>query len=264
MNWFEAFILGILQGLTEFLPVSSSGHLEIGKVILGVDAEKSLIFTVVVHGATVLSTVVVFWKDILKLIQGLFLFRMNEETIYLLKIAVSMIPVLILGFTFAEEIEMMFTGNMFLVGSMLLVTGLLLTFSNYARQREKEITYADSFIVGIAQAFAVIPGISRSGATISTGLLLKNKKDGIARFSFLMVLVPIIGANLKDLMDGKLSGESNVSVMALTVGFLAAFVSGLLACKWMIGLVAKGKLIYFAMYCFLVGSIALIYHFYFI
>ncbi len=262
MNWFEALILGIVQGLTEFLPVSSSGHLEIGKVMLGVDAERSLIFTVVVHGATVLSTIVVFWKDVFGLFKGLFRFEMNDETIYILKIAVSMIPVLILGFTFAEEIEMLFTGNMFIVGSMLIVTAALLTFSNYASQRDKEISYLDSFVIGIAQAFAVIPGISRSGATISTGLLLKNKKDGIARFSFLMVLVPIIGANLKDLMDGKLSGESNISVLALVVGFLAAFFSGLLACKWMIGIVKKGKLIYFAMYCLAVGSIALVYHFF--
>jgi undecaprenyl-diphosphatase len=263
MTWFEALILGIVQGLTEFLPVSSSGHLEIGKVMLGVDAERSLIFTVVVHGATVLSTIVVFWKDLYKLLLGLLKFRMNEETIYLLKIAVSMIPVLILGFTFAEEIEMLFTGNMLIVGSMLIVTALLLTFSNYAKQREKDISYVDSLIIGVAQAFAVIPGISRSGATISTGLLLKNRKDGIARFSFLMVLVPIIGANLKDLMDGKLSGESGVSVTALVVGFLAAFIAGLLACKWMIDVVKKGKLIYFALYCFLVGSLALVYYFFF-
>lgn len=263
MTWIEALILGIVQGLTEFLPVSSSGHLEIGKVMLGVNAEKSLIFTVVVHGATVMSTVVVFWKDLLKLFKGFFAFRLNDETIYLLKIAVSMIPVLILGFTFAEEIEMLFTGNMLIVGSMLLVTGLLLTFSYYARQRDKEISFMDSFVIGIAQAFAVIPGISRSGATISTGLLLKNRKEGIAKFSFLMVLVPIIGANLKDLLDGKLSGESNISILALSVGFIAAFVSGLLACKWMIGIVNKGKLIYFALYCFLIGSLALVYYFFF-
>ncbi|MEZ5083915.1 MAG: undecaprenyl-diphosphate phosphatase [Bacteroidales bacterium] len=263
MNWIEALILGIVQGLTEFLPVSSSGHLEIGKVLLGVNAEKSLIFTVVVHGATVLSTIVVFWKDIFALLKGIFAFKWNDETIYIAKIAISMIPVLILGFTFAEEIEMMFTGNMLLVGSMLILTALLLTFSNYAKQREKEISYGDSFIIGIAQAFAVIPGISRSGSTISTGLLLKNKKDGIAKFSFLMVLVPIIGANLKDLMDGKLSAESSVSVTALAIGFFAAFISGLLACKWMIGIVNKGKLIYFAIYCFIVGCIAIISYFIF-
>jgi undecaprenyl-diphosphatase len=263
MTWIEALILGIVQGLTEFLPVSSSGHLELGKVILGVNAEKSLIFTVVVHGATVMSTIVIFRKDIWKLLIGLFAFKWNEETKYIAKIAVSMIPVLIVGFTFAEEIEVLFTGNLFLVGSMLMVTALLLAFSYYAKQREKEISYADSFIIGVAQTLAVIPGISRSGATISTGLLLKNKKDGIARFSFLMVLVPIIGANLKDLMDGKLSTDSNVSFTALIVGFLAAFISGLLACNWMIGIVKKGKLIYFAIYCFIVGAGALLYHFVF-
>lgn len=262
MSWIEALILGIVQGLTEFLPVSSSGHLEIGKVILGVNAEKSLIFTVVVHGATVMSTIVVFWKDIVKLFKGLFEFKLNDETLYVFKIAVSMIPVLILGFTFADEIQTLFTGNMLLVGSMLILTALMLTFSYYAKQREKEISFLDSLIIGVAQALAVIPGISRSGSTISTGLILNNKKDGIARFSFLMVLVPIIGANLKDLMDGKLSGDSNISVVALIVGFTAAFISGLLACKWMIGIVNKGKLIYFAYYCFLVGSIALVYHFF--
>ncbi len=263
MNWIEALILGIIQGLTEFLPVSSSGHLEIGKVILGVNAEKSLIFTVVVHGATVLSTIVIFRKDILKLLQGLFAFKWNDETQYIAKIAISMIPVLILGFTFADELQSLFTGNMALVGSMLMVTALLLTFSYYAKQREKEISYMDSFVIGIAQALAVLPGVSRSGATISTGLLLKNKKDGIARFSFLMVLVPIIGANLKDMMDGNLSSNSDVSVTALIVGFIAAFISGLLACNWMIGIVKKGQLIYFALYCFVVGSGALIYHFLF-
>lgn len=263
MNWIEALILGIVQGLTEFLPVSSSGHLEIGKVILGVNAEKSLIFTVVVHGATVLSTIVIFRKDIWNLLKGLFAFKWNEETQYVAKIAVSMIPVLILGFTYAEELGSLFTGNMALVGSMLLVTALLLTFSYYAKQREKSISFADSFIIGIAQALAVLPGMSRSGATISTGLMLKNKKDGIARFSFLMVLVPIIGANFKDLMDGKLSSNSDVSITALIVGFLAAFISGLLACNWMIGIVKKGKLIYFAIYCAIIGSGALVYHFLF-
>lgn len=263
MNWIEALILGIVQGLTEFLPVSSSGHLEIGKVILGVNAEKSLIFTVVVHGATVLSTIVIFRKDIWNLLKGLFAFKWNEETQYVAKIAVSMIPVLILGFTYAEELGSLFTGNMALVGSMLLVTALLLTFSYYAKQREKSISFADSFIIGIAQALAVLPGMSRSGATISTGLMLKNKKDGIARFSFLMVLVPIIGANFKDLMDGKLSSNSDVSITALIVGFLAAFISGLLACNWMIGIVKKGKLIYFAIYCAIIGTGALVYHFLF-
>jgi undecaprenyl-diphosphatase len=263
MNWLEALILGIVQGLTEFLPVSSSGHLEIGKVMLGVNAEKSLIFTVVVHGATVLSTIVVFRKDILNLLIGFFAIKWNAETQYLLKIAVSMIPVAVLGFTFAEEIESFFTGNMLLVGSMLLVTALLLTFSHYAKEKAKEISYSDSFIIGIAQAFAVLPGISRSGATISAGLLLKNRRDGIARFSFLMVLIPIIGANLKDLVSGEMANDTGVGAPALLAGFIAAFVSGLLACKAMIGIVKRGKLIWFAIYCFIVGILAISYHLFF-
>lgn len=263
MGWIEALILGIVQGLTEFLPVSSSGHLEIGKVMLGVNAEKSLIFTVVVHGATVLSTIIVFWKDILILFKGLFAFKWNDETKYVAKLIVSMLPVAILGFTFADEIQMLFNGNLLLVGSMLIVTALMLTFSHYAKQKEKEISFGNSFVIGIAQALAVLPGISRSGSTISTGLLLNNKKDGIAKFSFLMVLVPIIAANLKDLMDGKLSENSGVSGFALFVGFMAAFISGLLACKWMIGIVKKGKLIYFAIYCFAVGLVSISYYLFF-
>ena len=263
MDWFEALILGIVQGLTEFLPVSSSGHLEIGKVILGVNAEKSLTYIVVVHGATVMSTIVVFWRDLLNLFKGLFAFKWNEETKYIVKLIVSMIPVVIIGFTFAEEIESFFTGNLLLVGSMLIVTALMLAFSYYAKQKEKEISYLDSFVIGIAQAFAVLPGISRSGATISTGLLLKNKKDGIAKFSFLMVLVPIIGANAKDLLNGKLTDNGGVGATALIVGFFAAFISGLIACKWMIGIVKKGKLIYFAIYCFIIGLAAVSYYFFF-
>jgi len=263
MGWLEALILGIIQGLTEFLPVSSSGHLEIGKVVLGVDAEKSLTYTVVVHGATVLSTIVVFWKDIIVLLKGLFAFKWNYETKYILKLMVSMIPVAILGFTFADEIEMFFTGNLLLVGSMLLVTALLLTFSYYSKRKEKSVSFIDSLVIGIAQALAVMPGISRSGATISTGLMLGNKKDGIARFSFLMVLVPIIGANLKDMMDGKFTDSAGVGAGALIIGFVAAFISGLIACKWMIGIVKKGKLIYFALYCSVVGLGAIIYSLFF-
>lgn len=263
MNWIEALILGIVQGLTEFLPVSSSGHLEIGKVILGINAEKSLIFTVVVHGATVLSTIVIFRKDLWNLFKGLFAFKWNDETKYIVKIMISMIPIAIIGLFFTDEVAFLYVGNLALVGSMLLVTALMLALSYYVKQSEKNISSSNSLVIGIAQVFAIIPGVSRSGATISTGLLLKNKKDGIAKFSFLMVLVPIIGANLKNVLDGKLSANSDVSVTALIVGFIAAFVSGLLACNWMIGIVKKGKLIYFAIYCFIVGSGALIYHFIF-
>jgi len=258
MNWLEALILGIIQGLTEFLPVSSSGHLELGKAILGINAEKSLIFTVVVHGATVLSTIVVFYKDIFKLLKGLLAFKWNEETIYISKIAISMIPVIILGLFFKEEIESFFTGNVMFVGFMLLVTSLLLLSTYITKRNEREVSFIDSFVIGVAQALAVLPGISRSGATISTGLLLGNKKANIARFSFLMVLIPIIGANLKDISDGAAT-ENGIGVLPLLVGFFAAFISGLLACKWMIGVVKKGKLIYFAIYTFIIGSVAIIY-----
>lgn len=259
MNWLEALILGIIQGLTEFLPVSSSGHLELGKAILGVNAEKSLVFTVVVHGATVLSTIVVFYKDIFQLLKGLFAFKWNEETIYISKIFISMIPVIFLGIFFKQEVEGFFTGNVVFVGAMLIVTSLLLTSTYFIKRNDRKISFLDSFIIGIAQALAVLPGISRSGSTISTGLLLGNKKANIARFSFLMVLIPIIGANFKDVMDGSMSGENGVGVVALIIGFMAAFISGLLACKWMIGIVKKGKLVYFAVYCFIIGSAAIIY-----
>lgn len=259
MDWLEALILGIIQGLTEFLPVSSSGHLELGKAILGVNAEKSLAFTVVVHGATVLSTIVVFYKDIWQLIKGLFAFKWNEETQYIAKIFISMIPVIILGMFFKEEVESFFTGNVLLVGSMLLITALLLASTYLIKQNEKKISYSNSFIIGIAQTFAVLPGISRSGATISTGLLLGNRKANVARFSFLMVLIPILGANFKDIYDGGMQGDNGIGAIPLLVGFLAAFISGLLACRWMIGIVKKGRLIYFAVYCFIIGSIAIIY-----
>ncbi len=257
MNWFEALLLGIVQGLTEFLPVSSSGHLELGKVLLGVDAEKSLIFTVVVHGATVLSTLVVFHKDILILLKGLFQFQWNEETSYLFKIVVSMIPVLILGFFFAEEIQQFFTGNTTFVGSMLIVTSVLLAFTYFSKSNKREVGFIDAFIIGVSQAAAVLPGISRSGSTISTGILLGNKKETIAKFSFLMVLVPIIGANLKDMMDQNLSQESGIGAIPLLIGFIAAFLSGTLACKWMIKIVSKGNLIYFSIYCFIIGLAAI-------
>lgn len=259
MNWLEALILGIVQGLTEFLPVSSSGHLELGKVLLGVDAERSLIFTVIVHGATVLSTIVVFHKDIWILLKGIFQFKWNEETQYALKIFISMIPVVILGLLYAEEIESFFTGNMDFVGSMLIVTSALLAFTYVSKSNKRPIRYIDSLIIGIMQAAAVLPGISRSGSTIAGGILLGNKKELIAKFSFLMVLIPIIGANAKDLIDGNLSQNSNISPLVLMIGFIAAFLSGTLACKWMINIVKKGKLIYFSIYCFIIGLIAILF-----
>nr|NQU89039.1 undecaprenyl-diphosphate phosphatase [Bacteroidota bacterium] len=257
MNWFEAIILGLLQGLTEFLPVSSSGHLELGKVILGIDAEHSLMFTIVVHGATVLSTIVVFYKDIWQLIKGLFAFRWNEETQYVFKVFVSLIPVAIVGVFFKDEVESLFTGNLVFVGSMLLVTAALLTFTYLKKSNLRKINFIDSFIIGIAQALAVIPGISRSGSTIATGLMLGNKKETIAKFSFLMVLIPIIGANMKDLLGGEMTQNEGVGPLALLIGFITAFVSGLFACKWMINIVKKGKLIYFAIYCVIIGITAI-------
>jgi len=259
MDWIEALILGLVQGLTEFLPVSSSGHLEIGKALLGVNAEDNLRFTVVVHGATVLSTLIVFRKDILALIQGLFEFKWNESTQYVAKIAFSMIPIAIVGLFFKDQVEELFNTNkiLLLVGFMLLITAALLAFTFYAKQKEKDISFRDALIIGVAQTCAVLPGVSRSGSTIATGLLLGNKKAEVAKFSFLMVLVPIIGENILDLFKSDVSQAASMDVSVLLVGFIAAFVSGLLACSWMIKLVKKGKLIYFAIYCLIIGLIAI-------
>ncbi|MGE0089293.1 MAG: undecaprenyl-diphosphate phosphatase [Bacteroidales bacterium] len=261
MNWIEALILGIIQGLTEFLPVSSSGHLELGKHILGVETTENLTFTVVVHGATVLSTIVVFWKTILELFRELFTFKWNDSTKYIVKIFISMIPVLIIGLFFKDQVESLFNGNILFVGIMLLLTAALLAFTYYAKERQKDITFKDSLIIGIAQAIAVLPGLSRSGATIATGLYLGNKKELVAKFSFLMVLIPIIGANLKDLLDADFSFQGSAGTLPLLVGFIAAFVTGLLACNWMINIVKRGKLIYFAIYCLIIGSLAILFSF---
>jgi len=257
MDWIEALILGILQGLTEFLPVSSSGHIEIGKVLLGIEAQESLTFTVVVHGATVLSTLVVFRKDILRLITGLLSMSWNEETQYIAKIALSMLPVGIIGLFFKDYIESFFNGNLILVGSMLILTAILLAFTHFAKPTQKKLSFTNAFIIGVAQAIAVLPGISRAGSTIATALLLGVKKDEAARFSFLMVLVPIIGANVKDLLSGDLATTS-VETLPLVIGFVAAFLTGLAACIWMINIVKRGKLIYFAAYCLLVGVLCII------
>lgn len=262
MNWIESVILGLIQGLTEFLPVSSSGHLELGKAILGVEAKEGLTFTVVVHGATVLSTIVVFRKDLWELIKGVFKFKWNEETKYIAMILVSMIPVGFVGVFLKDFIKSLFeTGNVPLVGSMLIVTGALLAFTYFAKEKERKVNFFDAIVIGIAQAIAVIPGISRSGSTIATGLLLGNKRELIAKFSFLMVLLPIIGENFLDIMSGETTAgaEGGIGIYALLIGFIVAFVSGLLACKWMIKIVKKGKLIYFAIYCFLIGAAAIIY-----
>ena len=259
MDWLEALILGLVQGLTEFLPVSSSGHLELGKALFEKNSEKSLLFTIVVHGATVLSTIVVFWKDLVQLLAGLFRFRWNDETAFIFKIFVSMIPVGILGLFFKDKIELLFTGNnVVFVGLMLIITSLLLALTYFSKFQDRKLTFLDSFVIGIAQACAVLPGISRSGATISTGLLLKNKRDIVIRFSFLMVLIPIIGENLLDIVKGEYAAEGGIGSTELITGFIAAFVSGLIACKWMINIVRKGRLVYFSVYCLIIGIIAII------
>lgn len=255
-------ILGIIQGLTEYLPVSSSGHLEIGNAILGVELEENLTFDVMLHVATVLSTLVILWSEIDWITRGLFKFQMNNETKYFLNIVVSMIPVGIVGVLFKDQIEAFFTGNLLLVGCCLMVTATLLIFTYFAKPRQKEnISWKDAFIIGIAQAIAVLPGVSRSGSTIATGLLLGNKKEKLAQFSFLMVIPPILGQALLSVMKFVKGEEAfgGVDALPMTVGFIAAFISGCFACKWMINIVKKGKLVYFGIYCAIVGLIAITY-----
>lgn len=260
MEWYEALILGLVQGLTEYLPVSSSGHLTIGSALFGVEGEENLAFTVAVHVATVFSTLVILWKEIDWILKGLFKFEMNAETKYALNILVSMIPIGIVGVFFKDEVEAIFGSGLLVVGCMLLLTATLLSFSYFAKPRIKEtISMRDAFIIGLAQACAVMPGLSRSGSTIATGLLLGDKKEKLAQFSFLMVIPPILGEAVLDIVKG-FKGEDvmgDISMLSLVVGFMAAFVSGCLACKWMINIVKKGKLIYFAIYCAIVGAITL-------
>jgi len=259
MTFLEALILGIIQGLTEFLPVSSSGHLEIGSYILGVQSKDNLLFSIVVHGATALSTIIIFRKDIRDIIIDLFRFQWNESTEFALKIIISIIPVGVVGVLFEDQIEALFGGRILLVGSMLLFTGLLLFFTYFKKNNTGEISYLKALLIGLAQAVAIMPGISRSGTTIAVALFLGVDKVKATRFSFLMVLVPIIGAMLlkvKDLIEDP-TLASDISQLALFTGFLAAFFAGLVACSWMITIVKKGKLIYFAIYCFVIGSIAI-------
>lgn len=274
MTWFEALILGLIQGLTEFLPVSSSGHLEIGHAILGTATEENLIFTVVLHVATVLSTLLVLWHEVAQLFKGTFTTtKWNAEKDYVAKILVSCIPVFIVGMFFKEEVENFFGNGLLLVGICLLITSTLLFLSEYlTKQRMRkqtegaevghEVTYKDAFIIGIAQAIAVLPGLSRSGSTISTGLLCGVKKSAMAQFSFLMVLIPVLGEALLDTLD-LLKGELVVELgwLPMVVGFLAAFASGAAACKWMIGIVRRQKLTYFAIYCLAAGALAIIWQF---
>ena len=275
METFEALILGLLQGLTEYLPVSSSGHLAIGSHILGIEAEENLMFTVAVHVATVLSTLVVLGGEIIRLVRGTFgpfnagasgLARLNADQRYMLNILVSMIPIFVVGIFFKDTVESIFGQGLLVVGCCLLVTAGLLAYSYYGKPRQKEsISLLDAFIIGVAQAVAVLPGLSRSGSTIATGLILGNNKAHMAQFSFLMGIPPILGEALLDTIKAAKEGFSaafgDLSVMALVVGFVAAFVSGIAACKWMIGIVRRGKLIYFAYYCVAVGAVTLAYHF---
>ena len=260
MTWFEALILGLIQGLTEYLPVSSSGHLAIGSALFGIEGEENLAFTIIGHVATVLSTLVILWKEIEWIFKGLFKFQMNDETRYVINIIVSMIPIGIVGVFFKDKVEAIFGSGLLVVGCCLLVTALLLSFSYYYKPRQKEkISLKDAFIIGLSQACAVLPGLSRSGTTIATGLLLGNSKEKLAQFSFLMVIPPILGEALLDALK-MMKGEDiagDIPTISLIVGFLAAFVSGCVACKWMINIVKKGKLIYFAIYCAIAGAVTL-------
>lgn len=262
MTWLEALILGLIQGLTEYLPVSSSGHLAIGQALFGMnDGADNLMFTVAVHVATVLSTIVILWSEIDWILKGLFKFKLNDETKYVLNIIVSMIPVGVVGLLFKDQVEEIFGSGLLVVGCCLLITAALLTFSYYAKPRQKEhISIKDAFIIGLAQAVAVLPGVSRSGSTIATGLMLGNKKESLAQFSFLMVIPPILGEALLDVMK-MVKGEDvmgGIDTLPLVVGFVAAFLAGCVACKWMINIVKRGKLIYFGIYCAIVGVITII------
>lgn len=258
MGFWEALILGIIQGLTEFLPVSSSGHLELGKAIFGDESlpEESLLFTVVVHAATALSTIVIFRKDILEILKGLFQFKRNEESEFSFKVIISMVPAAVVGILFDEQIEALFSRNILLVGGMLILTGLLLFLADKAKDTSKDVSFKNAFLIGLSQAIAILPGISRSGATISTSVLLGIDRNKAARFSFLMVVPLILGKIAKDILDGALTTDF-VNSMPLLVGFTGAFVAGLIACQWMISLVRKAQLRYFSYYCFAVGFLAI-------
>ncbi len=257
MGIVEALILGFVQGLTEFLPVSSSGHLEIAKELLGIsEQEQNLLMTVVLHAATALSTIVIFRKDITQIFAGLFQFKWNEEAKFSVKIIISMIPGAIVGLFFEEEIEALFGGQILLVGSMLLLTGLLLFLADKAKKTDKKVSMFNAVLIGISQAIAILPGISRSGATISTSVLLGVDREKAARFSFLMVVPLILGKMAKDVLSGHLSAQTS-NILPLVFGFIAAFITGLVACKWMIRLVKKSQLKYFAYYCFAVGIISI-------
>jgi undecaprenyl-diphosphatase len=255
----DAIILGIVQGLTEFLPVSSSGHLELGKVILGDESipEESLLFTVVLHFATALSTMVVFRKDIITILKGIFAFEWNEDTQFVCKIALSMLPAAFIGYTYESELAELFDGNIKLVGFMLILTALLLFLADKAKTTTKKVSFLNAIVIGFSQAIAMLPGVSRSGATISTSVLLGNDKTRAARFSFLMVVPLILGKIAKDIISGDLSFQTD-NLTTLSAGFFAAFFAGLLACTWMLSIVKRSKLIYFSIYCLIIGMIAIV------
>ncbi|GAA0872508.1 undecaprenyl-diphosphate phosphatase [Gangjinia marincola] len=258
MSTWDALLLGIIQGLTEFLPVSSSGHLELGKAIVGDQSlpKESLLFTVILHAATALSTIVVYRKDIYDIVKGLFSFQWNEQTKFSAKIILSMIPAATVGVMFEAEMEALFAGNIVLVGFMLILTSLLLWLAGKAKATNKNVSFPNAFVIGVAQAIAILPGVSRSGATISTSVLLGNDKSKAARFSFLMVVPLILGKIAKDIGSGEVM-DSSIATSNLIIGFIAAFLAGLIACTWMISLVRKSKLGYFAVYCFVVGVLAI-------
>ena len=260
MSTIEAVILGVIQGLTEFLPVSSSGHLELAKAILGDNSipEESLAFTIVLHFATALSTIVIFRNEILEIFKGLIKFQWNEETQFSFKIIVSMIPTVFIGLYFEEELASLFGGKVLLVGFMLLITALLLLLADKAKDTTKNVTFVNAIVIGVSQAIAIMPGISRSGATISTAVLLGIDRTKAAKFSFLMVVPLIVGKVIKDIAGGEIN-FSSTEITPMIIGFLAAFIAGLVACKWMIALVKKSKLTYFAIYCVVIGLIAIIY-----
>ena len=259
MGVLEAILIGIIQGLTEFLPVSSSGHIELSKAILKttIEGEDNVMFTVVLHAATALSTIVVFRKEILQIFKGLFQFTWNDEFRFSVKIIISMFPAAIVGIVFKEEIDDFFTGEIMLVGLMLLITGAVLFLADKAKNTTKDVGIIESIIIGVSQAVAILPGISRSGATIGTSVLLGIDRTKAAKFSFLMVVPLIFGKMAKLILDGEISFQSN-DILAYGAGFSAAFVVGLLACTWMIALVKKSQLKYFSFYCFIVGTIAIV------
>ena len=260
MDYFEAFLLGIVQGLTEFLPISSSGHIEISKVILGssFDKNEGLLFTIILHFATALSTMFIFRKDIINIFKGLLTKKGNESKKFSLSILISMIPAVFIGLLYEDFINSLFNGNLILVAAMLYITGLLLFLSDFLKLKKKEITYKNSFIIGLAQAIAILPGISRSGATIATSVIMGIDREKAARFSFIMVIPLIFGSMFKSMIDYDFNFES-FNIISLLIGFISAFITGLFACKWMIRLVKSSKLYYFSIYCWIVGSIIVAY-----